>query len=48
MVKIFARWPTEQGSLVTHSVERVTPGQKAVGSIPALGARSLLFGSVSV
>ena len=30
------------------SVERVTPGEKVLGSIPPVAARSLLVGSVSV
>ena len=33
---------------VAQSVERVTPGEEVLGSIPALAARSLLVGSVSV
>ena len=31
-----------------QSVERVTPGEEASGSIPAVAARSLLVGTVSV
>ena len=30
------------------SVERATPGEEVPGSIPAVAARSLLVGSVSV
>ena len=33
---------------VAQSVERSTPGEEVPGSIPAVAARSLLFGSVSV
>ena len=33
---------------VAHSVERATPGEEVPGSIPAVAARSLLVGSVSV
>ena len=31
-----------------QSVERATPGEEVPGSIPAVAARSLLVGSVSV
>ena len=31
-----------------QSVERATPNEEIVGSIPAMAARSLLVGSVSV
>ena len=34
--------------VVAQSVERATPGQQVPGSIPAVAARSLLVGSVSV
>ena len=34
--------------MVAHSVERATPGEEISGSIPAVAARSLLVGSVSV
>ena len=37
-----------RGSSVAQSVERATPGQEVPGSIPAVAARSLLVGSVSV
>ena len=33
---------------VAQSVERATPGEEVPGSIPAMAARSLLVGSVSV
>ena len=33
---------------VAQSVERATPGQEVVSSIPTPGARSLLVGPVSV
>ena len=33
---------------VAQSVERATPGEEVLGSIPAVAARSLLVGSVSV
>ena len=36
------------GGQVAQSVEHVTPGEEALGSIPAVAARSLLVGSVSV
>ena len=36
------------GGAVGHSIERATPGEKVPGSIPAVAARSLLIGSVSV
>ena len=34
--------------MVAQSVERATPDDKVAGSIPAVAARSLLVGSVSV
>ena len=37
-----------QGGAVAQSVERPTPGEEVQGSIPAVAARSLLVGSVSV
>ena len=37
-----------EGGAVAQSVERATPGQEVPGSIPAVSARSLLVGSVSV
>ena len=37
-----------RGGAVAQSVERVTPGQEVPRSIPAVAARSLLVGSVSV
>ena len=37
-----------EGGVVAQSVERATPGQEVPGSIPAVAARSLLVGSVSV
>ena len=36
------------GGAVAQSVERATPGEEVLGSIPAVAARSLLVGSVSV
>ena len=36
------------GGAVAQSVERATPGEEIPGSIPAVAARSLLVGSVSV
>ena len=36
------------GVAVAQSVERATTGQEVPGSIPAVAARSLLVGSVSV
>ena len=33
---------------VAQSVERAAPGEEVLGSIPAVAARSLLIGSVSV
>ena len=36
------------GGAVAQSVERATPGEEVPGSIPAVAARSLLVGSVSV
>ena len=33
---------------VAQSVERATPGEEVLGSIPSVGARSLLVGSLSV
>ena len=36
------------GGAVAQSVERATPVQEVPGSIPAVAARSLLVGSVSV
>ena len=35
-------------SWVAQSVERATPGEEVLGSIPAVAARSLLVGSVTV
>ena len=37
-----------QGGAVAQSVERATPGEEVPGSIPAVAARFLLVGSVSV
>ena len=36
------------GGAVAQSVERATPGEEVPGSIPAVAARSLQVGSVSV
>ena len=36
------------GGAVAQSIERVTPGEEVPGSIPAVVARSLLVGLVSV
>ena len=40
--------PPVRGGAVAQSVEHATPGEEAPGSIPAVAARSLLVGSVSV
>ena len=48
MQKKKARWAIATGSAVAQSVERATPGEEVSGSIPAVAARSLLVGSVSV
>ena len=37
-----------EGGAVAQLVERVTPGEAVVGSIPVVAARSLLVGSVSL
>ena len=37
-----------KGGVVAQSVERATPGEKVQGPIPAVAARSLLVGSVTV
>ena len=37
-----------KGGAVAQAVERATPGEEVPGSIPAVAARSLLVGSVSV
>ena len=37
-----------RGGVVAQLVERTTPGEEALDSIPAVPARSLLFGLVSV
>ena len=37
-----------KGDAVAQSVERATPGEEVLDSIPAVAARSLLVGSVSV
>ena len=39
---------TEKGGAVAESVEPGTPGEEVPGSIPAVAARSLLVGIVSV
>ena len=39
---------TVKRQVVAQSVERPTPGDEVPGSIPAVAARSLLVGSVSV
>ena len=36
------------GGAVAHRVERATPGQEVVGSIPAAAARPIIGGSVLV
>ena len=36
------------GGAVAQSIERATPGKEVLGFIPAVAARSLLVGSVSV
>ena len=40
--------PGRGGGVVAQSVERATPGEEILGSIPAVAARFLLVGSVSV
>ena len=40
--------PPSHGGAVAQLVERTTPGEEVPGSIPAMAARSLLVGSVSV
>ena len=37
-----------EGGAVAHSVERATPGEDVLGSIPAVATLSLLVGPVSV
>ena len=39
---------TVAGGAIAQSVERTTPGEEDPSSIPAVAARSLLVGSVSV
>ena len=39
---------SHQNIAVAQSVERATPGEEVPGSIPAVAARSLLVGLVSV
>ena len=41
-------WGGGGGGAVAQSVERATPGEEVPGSIPAVAARSLQVGSVSV
>ena len=41
-------YPIHWGELDSSVVERSTPGEEVLGSIPAVAARSLLVGSVSV
>ena len=38
----------ETAGAVALSVERATPGEEVLGSIPAVAVRSLLVGSVSL
>ena len=47
-IKLAARCPGVLGGAVAQSAERETPGEEVPGSIPAVAARSLLVGSVSV
>ena len=42
----FMNW--SKGGAVAQSVECATPGEEVPGSIPAVAARTLLVGSVSV
>ena len=37
-----------KGGAVAQSVERATPGEEFMGPVPAIAARSLLVGLVSV
>ena len=39
---------SHSGGTVAQSVKRATPGEEIPGSIPAVAARSLLVGSLSV
>ena len=39
---------TSEGGAVAQSVERATLGEEVLGLIPAVAARSLLFGLVSI
>ena len=48
LLYLFTNQHELKGGGVTQSVDRATPGEEAVGSIPAVATRSLLFGSVSV
>ena len=45
---VFYGHPCASGGVVAQLVERATPGEEVPGSIPAVAARSLLVGSVSV
>ena len=36
------------GGAVAQSIERATPGEEVLGSIPAVAARSVLVGSLSL
>ena len=44
----FSSFQPFSGGVVAQSVERSTPGEEVLGLIPAVAARSLLVGSVSV
>ena len=46
-IQVWNSFPCLGGALA-QSVERATPGDEVVGSIPAVAARFLLVGSVSV
>ena len=44
----FPNHPHKRRGRGSSAVERATPGEEIPGSIPAVAARSLLVGSVSV
>ena len=48
MNPVFTIFGGVEGGAVAQSVESATPGEEVPSSIPALVARSLLVGSVSV
>ena len=46
--KVLLRYHNSESGAVAQSVGGATPGEEVPGSIPAVAARSLLVGSVSV